>query len=110
MLKNLLFTTLRNLKKKPAFTFINIFGLALGMATCLTILLYVDHETSFDNFQDESVYRIALNRVYPDREVDFAVIPHSIGPQMVLDFPEVNSQVRLIKPNNTTTFQYGDKT
>lgn len=110
MLKNLLLTALRSLKKKPTFTFINIFGLAIGMATCLTILLYVDHETSFDDFQKDDVYRIALNRVYPDREVDFAVIPHSIGPQMVLDFPEVKNQTRLFKPNNTTSFQYGDKT
>jgi putative ABC transport system permease protein len=110
MLKNLILVAFRSLKKKPAFTLINIFGLALGMATCLTILLYVDHELSHDDFQKDDVYRIALNRVYPEREVDFAIIPHSIGPQMVLDFPEVKNQARFFKPNNAASFQYGEKT
>lgn len=110
MLKNLILSALRSLKKKPAFTFINIFGLALGMATCLTIMLYVNHELSYDDFQKDNVYRIALNRVYPEREVNFAVIPHSVAPQMVLDFPEVKNQTRFFKPNNAASFQYGDET
>ncbi|MEP0984267.1 ABC transporter permease [Ekhidna sp.] len=109
MLKNLIISAIRSLRKKPAFSFINILGLAIGMATCLTILLYVNHETSFDDFQNENVYRIALNRVYPEREVDFTVIPHSIGPQLVEDFPEVLNQTRFFKPNNATSFQYGEK-
>lgn len=110
MFKNLIISALRSLKKKPAFSVINIVGLAIGMATCLTILLYVNHETSFDEFQKDNVYRVALNRVYPEREVDFTVIPHSIGPQMVKDFPEVKNQARFFKPNNVATFQYEDKT
>ncbi len=109
MLKNLLLSTLRGLKKKASFSIINILGLAFGIATCLTILLYVGHELSYDSFQKESVYRIALNRIYPEREVKFSVIPHSIGPQMVEDFPEVINQTRFFKPNNDFTFQYGDQ-
>ncbi|SNT29035.1 putative ABC transport system permease protein [Ekhidna lutea] len=110
MFKNLIVSALRSLRKKPAFSAINILGLALGMATCLTILLYVNHEISFDEFQKDNVYRIALNRVYPEREVDYTFIPHSIGPQLVKDFPEVQSQARFFKPNNVATFQYEDKT
>lgn len=109
MFKNLIISAFRSLKKKPGFSTINILGLAIGMATCLTILMYVNHETSFDKFQNENVYRLALNRVYPEREVDFTVIPHSIGPQMVLDFPEVLNQTRFFKPNNSTSFEYEDK-
>lgn len=110
MLKNLLVSALRSLRKKSGFSIINILGLAIGMATCLTILLYVNHETSFDDFQKDNVYRVALNRVYPEREVDFTWIPHSIGPQMIKDFPEVKNQTRFFKPNNVATFQYEDKT
>lgn len=110
MLKNLFISAIRSLKKKPGFTAINVFGLAIGMATCLSIMLYVDHETSFDDFQDDQVYRIALNRVYPEREVDFAVIPHSVGPQMLLDFPEVVAQTRLFRIPNVVTFQYEGET
>ncbi len=97
MLKNIWRITLRNLLKKPSFTLINIFGLGLGMASCLAISLYVWYDLSFDDFQNENVYRIALNRVYPEREVDYAFIPHSISPQMVEDFPEVVQQARVFK-------------
>lgn len=90
--------------------FINVVGLAVGMATCISILIYVDHELSYDDFQKDNVYRIALNRVYPEREVNFAVIPHSVAPQMVEDFPEVIGQTRLFKNNNAASFQYGEKT
>ena len=110
MLKNLLLAAVRSFKKKPGFTFINIFGLAVGMATCLSILVYVSHEFSFDDFQKDTVYRIALNRVYPEREVDFAVIPHSVAPQMVLDFPEVVDHTSLFRNQNVASFQYEDKT
>ena len=109
MLKNLIVSAFRSLRKKPVFSAINILGLAIGMSTCLTILLYVNHETSFDDFQKSNVYRLALNRVYPERSVDFAVIPHSVGPQMVIDFPEVVDQARFFKPNNASAFQYEDK-
>ena len=110
MLRNLLLSALRNLRKKPAFSAINIFGLAIGMATCLSILIYVDHEVSHDDFQNEDVYRLALNRVYPEREVDFAIIPHSISPQMVKDFPEVVNQTRLFRIPNVANFQYQGET
>lgn len=109
MLKNLIISAFRSLRKKPVFSAINILGLAVGMATCLTILLYVNHETSFDKFQKDNVYRLALNRVYPERSVDFTVIPHSIGPQLEIDFPEVLDQTRFFKPNNAASFQYEDK-
>ncbi|MEM7298938.1 MAG: ABC transporter permease, partial [Bacteroidota bacterium] len=110
MLKNLLLSAYRSLKKKAGFSTINILGLAIGIATCLTILLYVGNELSYDNFQKESVYRIALNRIYPERQVEFVVIPHSIGPQMVEDFPEVLRQSRVFVPTNAFTFQYGEET
>ncbi|MEQ9468302.1 MAG: FtsX-like permease family protein [Ekhidna sp.] len=110
MLKNLFVSALRSLKKKPGFTTINVLGLAIGMATCLSILLYVNHELSYDSFQDDNVYRLALNRVYPEREVDFVIIPHSISPQMVNDFPEVVNQTRLFRIPNVATFQYEGET
>lgn len=106
MLKNLLVSAFRSLKKKPGFSLVNLVGLAIGMATCLTILMYVSHELSFDNFQKDNTYRLALNRVYPEREVDFTIIPHSVGPQLMEDFPEVLNQTRFFKPNNSATFEY----
>ena len=54
MLKNYLITTLRQIKKNQAFSFINIFGLSLGMAACLVIFQYVNFHTSFDKFHTNS--------------------------------------------------------
>jgi putative ABC transport system permease protein len=64
MLKNYLLIAFRNLSKNKAFSFINIVGLAIGMAACLLILQYVSYELSFDNFhvKKDRVYRINQDR------------------------------------------------
>lgn len=61
MIKNYLLITLRNLKRRPVFSFINLFGLAIGLATCMLIFFYIRHETSFDQFHEnsEKMYRVA---------------------------------------------------
>lgn len=94
--------------KKFGFTLTNVLGLAMGMTTCLLIYLYVDYETSYDAHQDDQVYRMWINRVYPEREVNYPLAPHSFGPQMVADFPEVIGQGRCFMPFNPTTVQVGD--
>ena len=108
MLKNFILSSWRSLIKKIGFTAINILGLAIGMTTCLLIYLYVDYETNYDSFQDENVYRMWINRIYPEREVNYPLAPHSFGPQLVADFPEVVGQGRCFRPFNPTTVKVGD--
>ena len=64
MLKNYLLVAFRNLTKNKAFSFINIVGLAIGMAACLLILQYVTFELSYDNFhaKKDRIYRINQDR------------------------------------------------
>jgi putative ABC transport system permease protein len=64
MLKNYFLIAFRNLSKNKAFSFINIFGLAIGMAACLLILQYVSFELSYDNFHanKDRVYRVNQDR------------------------------------------------
>lgn len=64
MFKNYLLVALRNLKKNKAFSFINILGLAIGMAACLLIIQYVTYELSFDNFhvKKERIFRVDQDR------------------------------------------------
>lgn len=109
MVKNNIIIAYRSLVKKMGYTLVNIFGLSIGLGCCMMILIYVDHETSYDDFQDEDVYRIALNRKYPDREVNYTVMPHSIPPQMVEDFSYIEAQGRLIPPFGNTTVRYEDQ-
>ena len=60
MIRNILKVMLRNLKKYKVFSLINIMGLAIGMACCLLILLFVSDELSFDrhNALGDRIYRL----------------------------------------------------
>lgn len=111
MLKNYILIAFRSLKKKAGYSLVNIAGLSIGLACCLIILMYVKHEISYEDFQEntENTYRMALNRVYPGRSVDFAVIPHSIGPQLHEDFPEIKNITRIIPARGTQVYRYKDK-
>ncbi len=108
MIKNFILASWRSLLKKISFTIINILGLAVGMTTCLLIFLYVQYDLSYDDFQDENVYRMWINRVYPEREVNYPQVPHSFGPQLVEDIPEILAQGRCFSVFNPVTIQVGD--
>ena len=61
MIKNYFKIALRNLQRNKAFSFINIFGLAIGLATCTLIMLYIFSETGYDqqNKDADRIFRIA---------------------------------------------------
>ena len=104
ILKNYFIVSIRNLRRKSGYTFINIAGLATGLACCIVIMLYVNYETSYENFQKEGddIYRVALERIYPDRQVDYCITPQSFGPIYVDDFPEVTAMTRVGPPFGST--------
>ncbi len=54
MLKNYIKTAFRSLLKNKGFTFINVLGLALGLATCLLIVFYVFDELSYDRYNTKA--------------------------------------------------------
>ncbi len=110
ILDNHIKVSFRNLKKNKIYSLINILGLTIGMASCLLIYLYVNYDLSYDDFQDDQVYRMWVNRVYPEREVSYPYVPHSFGPQLVKDFPEVIGQGGCFKPFNPTSIKLGDVT
>ena len=58
MFRNYFKTAWRNLWKNKIYSFINITGLAIGMAACILILLFVFYERSFDNFHKKNIYRL----------------------------------------------------
>ena len=55
MFKNYFKTAWRNLWKNKIYSAINIIGLAIGMAACIIIMLFVSYEKSFDNFQTKNI-------------------------------------------------------
>src|SRR5882672_9591903 len=73
MLKNYFKVAIRNMMKRKAYTLLNILGLAIGMAACLIIVLFVQRELSYDNFypKGDRIYRVALERKYPGRSTSY---------------------------------------
>lgn len=96
MLQNYLKTALRQLLRSKGFSLINILGLAVGIACCLIILVYVRDEVSFDNFHEKGdrIYRVALDRKYPEHVRNYAIIPHSYARAIKDEFPEVEEATR----------------
>ena len=60
MFRNYLIIALRNLKRQKTFSAINILGLAIGLATCILIVLYIQDELSFDSWhaKGDRIYRV----------------------------------------------------
>ena len=98
MIKNLLLTALRSLKKNKFFSLLNITGLAIGMAVFLLIAQYVRFEKSYENFvsDKENIYRVKLE-VYDKNELIMATAENypGVGPALQTELPEVVSYARL---------------
>ncbi len=94
MLKNYLLIAYRTLKRNKGYTFINIFGLAVSIAVCLLILIYVQHELSYDSFHEkaERIYRVVSQDTSGTKN---AITQPPMGPALVRNFPEVERATRL---------------
>ena len=97
MLRNYIKIAIRNLAKHKINTGINIAGLAIGMACCLLIVLYVTDELGYDQHwpNGERIYRMALERKYPDRSTRYAIIPPSYAQSVKKEIPEIEQTTRV---------------
>ena len=97
MFKNYLKIGLRALVKQKIYSFINILGLSVGIASCALILMHVEDEFSYDQFhlKKNQLYKIGLERKYPNHTTYFDLIPHSFMEVMVEDYPEVVAGARI---------------
>jgi len=96
MLKNYLIIAWRNLKSNKAFSFINISGLAIGLATCLLILLYVVDELSYDRYNEKAdrIYRVDGDLHFGGNYWVIASVPEPMGAALKRDYPDVEQEVR----------------
>ncbi len=97
MLKNYVVIAWRNVIKNGTFYFINIFGLAIGLACCLMIGSYLFSELSFDSYahDSESIYRVELHVMGNGEFVDYPFTDFGVGPGMQRTYPEIEAQARL---------------
>jgi putative ABC transport system permease protein len=97
MFKSYFKIAFRNLWKNKGYSAINVIGLAIGIATCLLISLFVIDELSFDRYNKNAdrIYRINADIKFGGEEQKLAVCPDPLAATMVRDYPEVENAVRL---------------
>ena len=102
MLKNYLTVAIRHILRHKVYAVINVTGLAIGIACCGLILLYVQDELSFDRFHEKAdqIYRV----VGPSD----VKTPPALGPALQRALPEVITYARLQPPTGTWLMRYAD--
>lgn len=96
MFKNYMKITLRNLKKHKFYSVINITGLAIGIACCLIIFLWMKGELSYDRFHKngEELYRIFQESPQGGKVLRFTSTPSALGPLLKDQYPEIIDTAR----------------
>jgi ABC-type antimicrobial peptide transport system permease subunit len=110
MIKNFFKIAFRNITKHKATTFINVTGLAIGLAASLLILLWVQNELSFDKFNlnGKNIYRVEEDQFYSGERYHVTVTPHPSGPVWKQKIPEIKEQTRINRLQRLL-FKQGDK-
>ena len=101
MFQNYFKSGYRHVRSHLGYSFINLFGLAVGIACCLLILLYVHDELSFDRHHEkgERIYRVLLDRHEEDGSITIdATTPSALAPALERDIPGVEQAVRILPP------------
>ncbi len=102
MFKSYLHIALRNLKKHKGYTFINILGLAIGMACCILITSYVLYELSYDQYHKNAnrIYRLKCDAQIGGNHLHLPKSSPPMAEYMVENFPEVSNAVRIRELGN----------
>lgn len=103
MWRNYLKIALRSLKRHKAYTFINVFGLAVGLACCLLILFYVQDELSYDTYHEKAdrIHRLVRSRS--------AYTAAPMAPALVAEMPGVSHAARIRKFDDVVIHDGGEK-
>src|SRR5258705_1090052 len=112
MIKNYFKIAFRNLMKYKFISFINLFGLTIGLTCCLLILTYIFNELNYDKYNKnaERIYRVTRTFNNEDGIVslNLSTISPPFGYYFPTDFPEIEKMTRLLNSGNTS-FRYKDK-
>lgn len=112
MLKNYLKVALRHISRYKGLSFIKVFGLSLGIASCLFIYLFVADELSFDRFHENKkelfgFIQVQFNKDSGEETGRQPFIPAPAGPELLLSIPEVVRQTRFVQAYGAV--RYKDK-
>ncbi|MDB5205599.1 MAG: antimicrobial peptide transporter permease [Flavisolibacter sp.] len=109
MIRNYLKIAWRNLMKNKVFSFINIFGLAVGLTCCILISLYIYHETSYDKHlpNGDRIYQLGTTFIDQGVEEKGTNTSAPLGAMLQHEFPEVEASTRILSlfRDDKTLFQ-----
>ncbi len=99
--------------KYKFISFINLFGLTVGLTCCLLILSYILHELSYDKFQPHASQVFRVTRTFNNLQtgavsLNLSTIAPAFAPRLQNDFKEIEDMTRTY-PNGTTPVRYGEK-
>ncbi|WP_136468265.1 ABC transporter permease [Flagellimonas onchidii] len=100
MIKNYIKVAWRNLIKNRLSSFINVFGLTLGISVCVTILIFVRYESTFDAFHKKAdlTYRIVQHSLLPNQTLYWNTTAYPLAEALRNDFPEINQVTQISGP------------
>ena len=110
MFKNYFKTAVRSLLRNRVYSIINIGGLAIGMASAIVIMLWIQNETSYDRFHTNTsrLYEVFSNDTVDGTIRSMTPTPQLLAPALKKDYPEIEDATR-IGGNGKVLFSYKDK-
>lgn len=110
MIKNYLTIAWRSLTKNKVFSFINIFGLAVGLACCMLISAYIYQEVTYDTYpaKAKSIYRVGLHLTENGGVTDFALVDEAVGQGIKNNVAGVQASTR-IRSRGSVYVKYDEK-
>jgi len=111
MFWNYLKTTWRNIKRYKGYSSINIIGLAVGLACCILILLWVQDELSYDRFHvhADNLYRTVTIYQKTEPATHYWPVCAPLAPALKEDYPEIIKATRFTRLRRGQLIKYGDK-
>jgi predicted permease len=111
MFKNYVLIALRNIRRHQGYSFINVAGLAMGMACCVLILVWVVDEIGTNRFHDkaDSIYLVRTTQHYGSRVVTGTGSVPALGPALKAEYPEVRNAARVQNGQSEHLLEHGER-
>ena len=112
MIRNYLRSAWRNIARHKFISFINIFGLTVGLTCCLLIITYLINELSYDRYNVNADRTYRVTRIFYSRNgeenLHLSAVAPPFGPLLKTAFPDIEKVTRVL-PNGTTVLKYKEK-
>src|ERR1041384_6464831 len=115
MIKNYFKIAWRNFRKNKFFSFVNIFGLAVGLTCCMLITIYLIHEFTYDQYYKNSSRIFKVGTIFTGTgdggENKSLTTPSPMGPALQREYPEIQVMARTLPlfSDDKTLLQYTDE-